>query len=175
MFKELFFVNDDGEVIVNPIIWNIEEFGKIRNKYKKFELAVVEVSIIYFASDYRSDFSVKGSINERIHSIKQNLFSNRHLKLDDITVKAVEFYIKHNDTIKIRLIKSVKSALEKAISLVDTASFSELKDIKELSEIVARLPDMLEKMDALEDYVKKESTMDKGASGSGEKSIYEDM
>jgi len=173
--RDLFQVNDDGVVEVLPQAWALEAFKVIRDKYASNEIATLELGLIYFTADYRSDFvNVSNDIRERVDIIKQRLYSQRKLKIDDSTYEAIRFYINNRDTTKIRLIRSVNKALNKAIDTIDKSDIDDLKEIKELSEIISKLPGMLDNLESLEKFVKKEQQMESGVAGSGEKGMYED-
>ena len=173
--RDLFQVNDEGVVEVLPQAWLIEPFKAIRDKYASNEIATLELGLIYFTADYRSDFvNLSDDIRERVAIIKKRLYSQRKLKLDDITYEAIRFYINNRDTTKIKLIRSVNKALNKAITTIDNADIEDLKEIKDLSEIISKLPGMLENLEALEKFVKKEQQLESGVAGSGEKGMYED-
>jgi len=173
--RDLFQVNADGVVEVLPQAWVLEPFKAIRDKYSANEIATLELGLVYFTADYRSDFvNASDDIRERVELIKKRLYSQRKLKIDDITYEAIRFYVNERDTTRIRLIRSVKKALNRAIGTIDKADIVDLKEIKDLAEIISKLPGMLENLEELEKFVKKEQQMDSGVAGSGEKGMYED-
>ncbi len=174
--RDLFQVNSDGIVEVLPKAWLLKPFKDVRDKYASNEIATLELGLIYFVSDYRSDFvNLSDDVKERVSSIKKLMYSQRRIKVDDITYEAIRFYMNNRDTTKIKLIRSVNTALNKAIDTIDTSDVDDLKEIKELSEIISRLPGMLDNLEALEKFVKKEQQMETGIAGSGEKGMYEDL
>lgn len=175
MMRDLFQVNDDGVVEVLPQAWLLEPFKAVRDKYASNEVATLELGLIYFTADYRSDFiGVAEDIRERAEIVKKRVYTQRKIQLDDITYEAIRFYINNRDTTKIKLIRAVNKALNKAIITIDGAGVVDLKEIKELAEIISKLPGMLDNLEALEKFVKKEQQMESGVAGSGEKGMYED-
>jgi len=173
--RDLFSVNDAGVVEILPQAWLIDHFKAIRDKYSSNEIAALELGLIYFAADYRSDFAnLSDNVNDSIAEIKKKIYPTRNIKIDEYTFAAISFYIDNRDTTKIKLIRSVNKALLKAIDTIDSSDVDDLKEIKDLSEIISRLPSMLDNLEALEKFVKKEQQMESGIAGSGEKSMYED-
>jgi len=172
--RNLFSVNEDGEVEILPQAWLFEKFQAIRDKYQEPGIAAVELGLVYFAADYRSNFLSEKDLEVRITKIKNNVYLNRKLKIDDITRQAIQFYSDNQDTVKIKLVRAVNSSISKSIDVIETLEVSGLKEIKELAEITSKLPDMLQSLEALEKFVKREEKLAEGVVGSGEKSLYED-
>ena len=172
--RDLFSLDQDGAVVILPQAWLIEAFRNVRDKYKEPGIATIELGLVYFAADFRSDFSSGEPLPDRIAQIKSEMYTNRNIKVDKITYAAIKYYEEHRDTTKIKLIKSVTNALHRSIDTINTAAVTDLKEIKDLSDIIAKLPNMLETLEALEKFVKKEKEMESGVVGTGEKSMYED-
>ena len=174
--RDLFQVNSDGVVEALPQAWILAPFKAIRDKYSTNEIATLELGLVYFTADYRSDFvNTSEDIREIAEDVKKRLYPQRKIKLDEITYEAIRFYINNRDTTKIKLIRSVNKALNKAIDTIDATDVADLKEIKDLSEIISKLPGMLENLESLEKFVKKEQQMESGIAGSGSKGMYEDM
>ncbi len=173
--RVLFNVNPDGKVVIEPQALLLAPFRKLQDKYTDKSMAVVELALVYFTADYRSNFRSILDLEERITAVKNNLFRYRRLKIDKDTVTAIKFYEESQDTINIKLIKSVNNGLMKAITMIDASPMTDFKDIKEFTDIVTKLPSMVSNMLELEKIVMKGEATDTGVSGSGEKSIYEDM
>lgn len=172
--RQLFTLNDSGVVEVLPQAWLFVPFRAIRDKYTEPGIATVELALVYFAADYRSNYLSIPVIEDRVAKIKKEVFNNRHLNIDEVTYAAIQYYIANQDTVKVRLVRAVNKSINKAIVAVDLADINDLKDITELATITAKLPAMLENLEALEKFVMKETKMEEGVSGSGEKSLYED-
>ncbi len=172
--RNLFSVNDDGVVEVLPQAWILEAFQKVRDKYKENGIASLELGLVYFAADYRSDFLSIKDIKDRVASIMKHIYLHRRINVDDVTYNAIRFYQTNQDTVKIRLIRAVNNAIDKAITTIDGAEVQDLDEIKVLADITAKLPAMLENLESLEKFVKREEKKDAGSVGAGEKGAYED-
>ena len=172
--RNLFSVNDDGVVIILPQAWLFEAFDAIRQKYQEPQIAVVELGLVYFASDYRSDFLTILDVEERVTNIRKHVYSQRKLNIDEVTYKAIRFYQQNQDTVKVKLIRAVSNAITKAITTIELSAVKDLDEIRKLAEITAKLPTMLENLDDLEKFVKKEEKQDDGVVGAGAKGLYED-
>lgn len=172
--RNLFSLNQDGVVEILPQTWLLEPFNKVKDKYKDVGTATQEMGLVYFASDYRSDFLSVLDLSERIDQIVKHLYAGSDIVINDITHRAIHYYSKRQDTVKIRLIKAVTSAIERAITTISVASIDDLKEVRELSEISAKLPPMLENLDALEKFVARETKKEEGVVGAGDKGMYED-
>lgn len=172
--RHLFTLNDSGEVEILPQAWLYEPFRAIRDKYNESGIAAVEMGLVYFAADYRSDFVDVPVMKDRVQKIKTQVYLNRKLKIDKLTFAAIKFYEENQDTVKIKLVRAVNTAVIKAIAAINLLDFADLKSIESLATITTKLPPMLENLDALEKFVKKEQDMEDGVVGSGSKSVYED-
>lgn len=172
--KSLFSLNQDGIVVALPQAWLYSAFDDIRTKYKEPGIAAVELGLVYFAADYRSEYVSIKDVRERVKKIKEQVYGNRKITIDAVTYAAILFYEQEQSTPRIRLIKALNGAVVKAITVIETTEFEDLKDIKELAEISAKLPSMMESLAAVEKAVKKESAVEEGVSGSGQKGAYED-
>ena len=150
----MFYLNQDGVVEVLPQTWLLEPFAAVKSKYTDIFEATLELGLVYFATDYRSDFLSILDRDERVANIIKHVYAGTSIKVDEVTMRAIHYYAEKQDTVKIRLIKAVTSAIERAITTISLASISDLKEVKELSEISAKLPPMLENLDALEKFDK---------------------
>jgi len=172
--RNLFSINENGEVEILPQAWLFEKFQAIRDKYQEPGIAVVELGLVYFAADYRSNFLAEKEIEVRVAKIKNTVYLNRKLKIDDVTYAAINFYAEQQDTVKVKLVRAVNSSVSKAVDTIEDLEIVSLRDVKELAEITAKLPDMLQSLEALEKFVKREEKLAEGIVGAGEKSLYED-
>jgi len=171
--KNLFSRDENGKVIVLPQAWLLEPFRAIQDKYKEQDIADVEMGLVWFCADYRSDF-LEGEMAARAVKVKKAIYGNRNVKIDSVTYAAIKFYEDNQDTPKIKLLKALNVAIEKATATISAASLSNLDDIKVFSDIVTKLPGMIESLDRIEVNVKKESKSDSNVVGSAEKGVYED-
>jgi hypothetical protein len=171
--RNLFSRDEDGRVIVLPQAWLLEPFAAIRDKYKEAGIADIELALVWYASDYRSDF-LEGAIVDRVANIKSKIYGQRNIKIDDVTYKAIQFYMDEQDTPKIKLVRALQSALAKATATIELTAMNNLDDIKIFSDIVTKLPGMIENIDKVDALVKKETSIDGKVVGTGEKGMYED-
>lgn len=172
--RNLFNINSEGVVVIEPQAWLLAPFKAIQDKYKNQDIATVEMGLMWFAADYRSDFRTIIDLNKRIEKIKKQIYQHRNLKIDQVTLDAIEYYENEQDTTKIMLIKAVNNGLLRAIATIDKTNMADLDEIKVFSDIVTKLPAMVDNIDKLEAFVKKEQAIDDGVVGAGQKSIYED-
>ena len=172
--RNLFGLDGDGEVTILPQTWLFTEFDNIRKKYKDPGIAKVELGLVFFAADYRSDFLSTLDVKERVARIKVEMYGHRRLKIDELTYKAITFYQAQQDTVKVRLIKAVNTSLNKAITTISMSAVEDLDEIKKLAEITSKLPAMMENLEALEKFVKKEEVEDTGVVGAGAKGLFDD-
>jgi len=173
--RGLFNVDADGNVVVLPQALLLEKFKVLQDKYKDKKMAIVELGLIYFAADYRSDFSSTLDIEDRVTKIKNNLYLHRKIKIDASTYAAIDFYIENQDTVTIKLLRSINNGLLRTIDLIDSNTMTDMKDIKDFTDVVTKLPAMVASMTDLEKIIKKGEAADSDTVGSGEKSIYEDL
>jgi len=172
--RNLFSRNEDGVVEILPQTWAIAPFEAIRNKYKTNDIADAELTLVWYVSDYRSDFLENGAIPSRCANVKLKIFPHRNIKLDEVTYAAVKFYEDNQDTEKIKLVKALRNGVEKATTTIEAADLSDLEAIKVFSDIVSKLPGLIESLDKVESLVKKEMLIEGKVVGAAVKGMYED-
>lgn len=174
--KNLFTVNSEGAVEALPQAWLFTAFADIRAKYTESAIASVELGLVYFVADYRSNLrNPLMKIEDRVERVRTELYSQRKLKIDDVTYKAIKFYEDSQDDVNIKLIKAMSSAVEKAVITIEASTMGTLDDIKLLSDIAAKLPGMMQNLLELEKLVKKGTQLEEGIVGAGQKGTYEDQ
>jgi hypothetical protein len=172
--RNLFSRNEDGIVEIAQQVWAIAPFEAIRKKYKTNDIADTELTLVWYVADYRSDFLENGDVKDRCANTKLKIFPHRNLKLDDVTYAAIKFYEDNQDTEKINLVKALRNGVEKATTTINLASLSDLEDIKTFSDIVSKLPGLIESLDKVESLVKKEMSIEGKVVGAAIKGVYED-
>jgi len=159
------FVN--YEVVVDPIAWTLQPFRAILDKYKKKDkyYAVLEMAYVYFASDWRSDYSTIVNINERKEKILSEVFikDRDKLKINATTDLAIDFYKEKQETISMGLYEDAKLAVNKIRDYFKTVDLTlmddqgkPLHDISKLTKAISDTATIVGKLKELENAVKKE-------------------
>lgn len=174
LMRNLFYRNEEGVVSIAPQAWVLAPFAAIREKYQENNIADVELTIVWYAADYRSDFLDSRPIPERCEDIKRKVYPYRNLKIDEVTHKAVEFYIANQDTPKIKMVNALRNGVDRATETINNTMMQDLETIKVFAEIVSKLPGLIESLDKVESLVKKELTLEGKVVGSAQKGMYED-
>ena len=159
------------EIKNNKLIFAPETLGLIpfktlfdRDKSKDKELAIAELTTLYFFVDYKSDFSnildEQAKLKEII-SVVSGL--GKDWKPDAEWNAAVDFYKQRQETVSMQLIASAKVALNglqkffKTVDLTHTDKSGKPKySPKQLSDTIGTLPKLIASINELEEQIKKE-------------------
>lgn len=159
-----------GKVVMNPTSLWIPEFKSIwdRDKTKDKAKAVNEITYVVFMHSFDSPYQAY-SYEERPVKLRRDFFDDTW-EPDDLIKKAEKKFLELQDTPSLKLLRSVKDAIEKIEYYFRNASPESateiIKNAKEMGGLVKSL-------DALEKQVQKEKLESMSARGGQEIGMFE--
>lgn len=172
----------DYELKIKPELLTIKPFSKIwkRDRNRKKEMALKELSYIYFMADYKSDFYNIINEEKRREEIINSIFDG-NWKEDDVIKEALEFYKERQKTVSLKLLEDARTSVDKLSTFISNINYNEkdkngkpIHDIKKVSGTFSDLSSIIETLNKLEEKVKKELEALSEARGKSEKNIFED-
>jgi hypothetical protein len=176
------FLIEKNKIVPNPAALTIREFKQlwIRDTSKNKDTAILELSYVYFISDYKSVY-LSAPPEEREQVIMDDLGFDKYWKPDKEVQEAVQKYNELQQVPTMRLLNAAQSALEQLVQYFKAVDFKERDkrgqpvyralDVTKAMGETARVADSLDK---LRDKVKKELDTKGKIRGGGEASLYED-
>ena len=171
----------DGKFIVDPNKIIIPPFKEIweRDKTKNKEVALNELSYIYFLADFESPYA-NFPEDERMERVKIDFITKNKLKIDALVVHGVEKYKEFQSTHSMRLLKSAQAAADKMASYFNDIDFSAQSDdgkllyiAKDVATTLGNVGKIIESLDKVEEKVKKEIKTESKIRGGGKASTWE--
>jgi hypothetical protein len=184
----LFYLDENYEVVVKPEALSLKPFKDVMDKYKKKSYGTTELTYIFHMIDYRTDYDDVVDLNERSKTILKNLVGAENIIVDEITQAAITFYDERQPSITHKHLQAVKKSLKGLQDALDninmtTQTLSPNGDVvdvydtmalKRIAEIITASPKIIAAIKDMEKQVKTELQENNAHRGSGEKSIYED-
>jgi len=174
-------MKSDYTLDIAPEAMTIEVFSKIfkRDKSKDKDIALKELSYIWFMSDIKSDFFIH-SDDIRHEEILKVINLPKAWKADSLIVDAIDFY-KSRKSISQVLLEDAYAGIHKLskyvrnIDLTEEDDNGKLKhDAKKLADIIKTIPDLVDALKTAEQSIIKEEKEAKGFVGSRQKNLFED-
>jgi len=184
----LFTLDEDWRVIIRPETLKLTPFKNVMDKYKNREDGITELSYVYIMADWETDYDELVDLKERSEKIMESLAESYKIKLDNITVEAINFYkerqpsisLHHLDTVKIVLanLQEAMINIDMTKTIIDEEGEEvELYDtlaLNRITSIIEKSPKLIAAVKEMEKQVRTEIQENTSHVGSGQKSIYED-
>lgn len=184
----LFFVNmrllryEGHKVVISPEALALKPFRKIweRDKSQDKNRALSELAFIYFFCDPRSEYMIILDEETRMEEIKKGEGLRDSWTPDKALLDAMELFKKMTMTTSAALLEDARAAVEKIRLQLRDLSFSEVepakmpKAIKDASDALTRVPDLIEALQKAEKSLNMEILENARMRGAGEKKIFED-
>ena len=180
------FTKETYEVTFSPELLTIEVFGKLvaRDKTKGKEVALKEISFIYFFADIRSDYMYITNEKDRIAEIKNDLGLPTKWVVDKDLQSAIDLYRKRSATVNSSLYESASIAdIEISEYLKDTKKLLEertdkgaaVTNINSITGALSKVPSIMRDLTAAQTELIKEQKITEGrAKGSRTFNLFED-
>jgi len=178
---ESLFDLKDGKVVLNPNSLAIPSFKKIyeRDKSKKKDRALTEISYVYFLVDYKSPYSAYPE-DKREKAIKTDFISIDSWEPDELILEAIDKYKEFQRTTSMRLLDGAKAASDKLTDYFNNIDFALMDDNRKpvytAKDVAANLKSVgaiVESLEKVEDKIKKEISTSSTIIGGGTEGAYE--
>jgi len=176
-----FFDVEDNKVTVNPQILKIKVFGDIWNKDKSKDKAKAnaELSFIYFYTDFDSPYFSYDE-KERLEQIKEYVLMDKTFTITADIQKALDVYKELNISPAMKMLEAATSVVTKMEKYFKNVDFTEkddagklLYDIKEITDVITKLPKLTESLNQAKELCKKESTSSIRVRGNADTGLFE--
>lgn len=151
-----------------------------RDKSKNKEMAQMELGVVYFMADPRSDYQIYIDEEERLNQIKIGEGIKESWTPDRIVKEAIEFYSSFKSEAAL-LLDDIRVAITKLRAYIKTidlnATDSNGKPIYTLNTVtstISQIPKLITSLDEAERTIAKDIVSNDKVRGSQEKSMYED-
>ncbi len=154
----------NNKLVISPESLALKPFKELweRDTTKDKSKAIAEISLVYYMSDYKSDFQNILDEKQRF-AVVQQVLDLKDWKPDATIIDAMQLYKELQETPSMKILASAKNALSKLqnffniIDLGATDKSGKPKyNPKQLADTVAVLPKLIAGLNSLEDQVKKE-------------------
>jgi len=178
----LFELNNEHRVIIQPEAYALEPFKKIwdRDKTKDKSVAIAELAYIYYTCDFKSDFRTISDIQKRSEEIKKYLGFPKGHTIDNVVKVAMDFYLDKSSTVTMLLLDDIYISIDKLREYfrgVDLLEYDDkgkpVHDVTKLTRSIESVAKIIESLKLLEDKVRGEM-IDKGLRAGRKKGMYED-
>lgn len=167
--------------------WGISAFSKIlkRDKSKQKEIAMKEMSFVWFFADIKSNYNYIADTEERVAEIKNDISLPEKWEYDEVMQEAVRVYIKNSQSVIEKLyLQSLKAAQDVGNYLENTdVLLAERNDKGGVITDIAKITGSLEKVPkimgmlkaAYKEVVKEQEETENRQKGSKTMNMFEDM
>lgn len=187
------FKHEGDDVIVDPVVFNILEFKKLKSKARSKEKVKQLFAYLYYTTDYRSPY-MKVDEKDRVKSVMEGI-GLKGYNPDETMEHAVIRYKELSETPTIKALKEsvatlntftsmlglvrkscddaiVKSSMLEADEVFDVEET--LKQLKLVIELQQKIPTTISTIKTLEEQVKAEQSTTSKIKGGGEVGEFED-
>lgn len=172
---------EDSSVVVDPDVLGVPPVKKIwdRDKSKKKEKAYKELSYVYFLCDFNSPYAVYPEHKKR-EVLAKDIMKDLDYVPDNDLEYLIQQYRDFYETTSMRLIRAARTACDKLSDYFEHIDFKELDDdgrpvytAKDVAMNLAKVGDIVNSLDKLEDKVQKEIKSESKIKGGGDVGSYE--
>jgi hypothetical protein len=180
--RNFFQLDGNMNLTIDPTIYSLSIFKKIleKDKSKNKEKALMDMSYIFWMSDYRSYVADITDSIEKHKEVISIIDESGKYKPDSLVEEALEQY-KKDIPLSLHFLNDVKSAvneLRKYFRELDLQEYDDkgkpIHNANQVMNSIKSTGDLLETLDKHEIKVKKDLDMNNSVRGSKSKGLYED-
>jgi hypothetical protein len=180
--RSFFQLDSNMNLTIDPAIYSLFIFKKIldRDKTKNKDKALMDMSYIFWMSDYRSYISDITDPIEKHKEVISIIDDSGKYKPDAVVEEAIEQY-KKDSPLSLHFLNDVKTAVNELRKYFRELDLSQCDDkgkpvhnANQVMNSIKSTGDLLETLDKHEIKVKKDLDMNSSVRGSKQKGIYED-
>lgn len=178
----LFNLDENYDVQIDPEVFLIEDFKKLRDSRKNPELILKEISFLFFFCDLRSEFTYNQNLQERKNEIIKRINLPENYTLDDLMKNAIKTYKELALTPAAKLLQTSYIVLDNIDNQLKTIDITKVNkngipiwNIKQVMDTLKAIPEVVQAIkQAEEEFLKEEETASAQMKGNRIKSLYED-
>jgi hypothetical protein len=180
--RNFFQLDGNMNLTIDPTIYSLSIFKKIleKDKSKNKEKALMDMSYIFWMSDYRSYVADITDSIEKHKEVISIIDESGKYKPDSLVEEALEQY-KKDIPLSLHFLNDVKSAVNELRKYFRELNLQEYDDkgkpihnANQVMNSIKSTGDLLETLDKHEIKVKKDLDMNNSVRGSKSKGLYED-
>lgn len=163
-----------------PEILTLKVFKKLHQRDRTRDKArfMQELGFIYFYADPRSDYQYLTDEEDRIKAIVEGEGLPENWKIDKDLQEAIDYYSSFKP-ISSLLLEDTRAMINgyraKIRQMTANMADMEIKETKDIGDIIIKIPVLVKSLDEAERAVAKEIVQNDKVRGSAEKSMYEDL
>jgi hypothetical protein len=161
--------------------YSLTPFKKLldNDKSKDKEVAIKELSLVFFMSDIKSDYNYILNPKDKEEEIIKDLNFPKGWKLNKDVQTAISFYKDRSKTVSSTILENslfiantLSNKMRKLVT--DEETVLSITEIKNISEGLSKMPGIVTALQKLEQTVIKEQSEKSSNVGSQEKALFED-
>jgi len=157
------FLFDNDKVTINPKLLFIPEFSDLYERDRSIgkKKALKEFAYIHYMADYKSEYNSYGLNKDTQLGI--DIFQNRKYKPDPYVKKAIEKYIKLQETSSMQYLLAIRNRVSMIVKFLDEANIRNADSenrpvnpfvtIDKVTKVLNELEDVIEKLEKWEKKV----------------------
>ena len=178
---KLIELDSEYNPIINPELFLLDAFVKLRDSRKDPKLLLQEIGFIYFFYNLKSDFQFQTNKRERLKDVKHYVKLPPGWEVDEILQECIDAYTYMSQTVAGKLLENAYLSVDKINDQLNLIDLNErdnnnkpiwnIKQFADTTKVIPELMDTLEKAEKA--YIKGHEQNDK-LRGSKLKTLYED-
>jgi hypothetical protein len=178
---KLIDLDDQYNVVLDPEVFLLDDFKKLRDDRKDPELLLKEIGYIYFFYSLKSEFQFQTDKNKRHEDVLRRVNLPAEWKPDDLVSACIKLYIHLSQTVAGGLLESAYLTVDKIKDQLNSINLNErdernkpIWNIKQILDTSKSIPELMETIrDAEKAYIKGQEEEDQ-LRGNKIKTLYED-
>lgn len=150
-------LDDNNKIIISPEALGLAFFKGLwsRDKSKDKEKAYMDISYVFYFSDFNSPF-FNNPPDQRDGLIKKFVFKDDSYKADKEVLEAIKAYEEINKTPAMEMLEAVMIAIDKMKTYFKTVDY-ENDDPNKVSRLITDMPKMIAAVNEAKEACRKES------------------
>ena len=151
------------------------------DKSKEKELAMKELSFVWFFSDIKSDYNYILNAKEKEEEIKKDVQLPKDWKKHKLIDVAIEFYKERSKTVSSGILENslfiantLSNKMKKIVSNEEDDDMLSIKEMESIASGLSKMPGIVASLQKLEQTVLKEMSEKSDRVGSQDKALFED-
>lgn len=173
-------LDSEYNVIVNPELFLLDCFAKLRDDRKDPGLVLKEIGYIYYFYNMRSEFQMQTNKKERHVDVKRYVNLDVNWEIDDILQECIDAYLYLSQTVAGKLLASAYLTVDKIQDQLTSIDLNErdergkpIWNLKQMADTSKLIPGIIESIEQSEKAYLKGQQENEKLRGNKLKTIYE--